>query len=449
METSMKWGIWLLVLISGQAALAESPVDVLRQAFKNEDAATHKRIELNYTIDTANFRHVLIRIRPDRVHLGVGSSGGVVQEAIVIGKTLYTRQGTNEWTESPAPAQIALPTHPAAGLEKAFTGLAEGPRRPVNGREQRVFAGNLRWQAGRDFNEGAVEILVDAGLTLPTRIAFTGQCASRPCTLTQTLDFSTSLMVTAPVVPGADAVQLYATTGPGELTWRQHRNPMTGAGPLGSTITFRSDFATRYRTVIAAIGQAVFYAMTPDGDLYWLRHLGYRDGSDRWLGPTKVGNGWTTFDKLIAGENGVIYGRMPDGQLRWYRHLGYLDGSMSWANPQTVGSGWQGFIDIFAGSAGTLYGILPNGDLMWHRHLGHETGAATWIDPSRKVGNGWQGSKVHSAGDGILYVINRDGELHWYRHHGYENGDYNWAVDLTLDRGWDDFKYVFAVRSEQ
>ena len=197
----MKWGIWLLVLMLGQAALAESPSDALRQAFDNEEAATHKRADLTYTIDATSFHHVLIRVRPDRIYVGVGSSSGQSEEAFVIGRTLYMRHGTDAWTESAAPAQIGQLPQPIVGLAKALASLAEGPRRTIDGREQRVFAGNLRWQAGRNFNEGMAEILVDAERMLPTRISFTGQCANRPCTLTQTLDFSNTLVIAAPVVP--------------------------------------------------------------------------------------------------------------------------------------------------------------------------------------------------------------------------------------------------------
>jgi hypothetical protein len=444
----MRWWACFIIVLSCEGAFAETPGEALQHAFKNADAATHKRSDLTYKIDTASIRHVLTIVRPDRTHLLVTPASGPGQEAIVIGRALYTKQ-KNTWVESRTPPQVTSLPDPTAGLQEIFASLTERPLQMFNGREQRVFGGKVRWQAGRNVNAGTVEILVDRRRMLPTRTSFMGQCATRACSFIQTMEFNTSLTISAPIVASMDAIQLYATTSRDRLAWREHANAMVGAGPLGRAITFRNDFATRYRTVIAAIGQPVFYAVTPSGDLFWLRHLGYRDGSDRWLGPIKIGNGWNSFDKIIAGENGVIYGRLPDGRLRWQQHRGHLDGAISWTAAHIVGTGWHGFIDIFAGSAGTIYGIKPNGDLVWHRHLGHETGAASWIEPSRKVGNGWQDIRVLSAGRGVIYGVRPNGELTWFRHHGYLTGE-DWSADsIRVDTGWRDFKHVVAVRSEE
>ena len=141
------------------------------------------------------------------------------------------------------------------------------------------------------------------------------------------------------------------------------------------------DFS-RFSTVTAAIGSPVVYAMVPNGDLWWFRHDGFRDGSPRWSkSAERIGNGWTIFDKIIAGEDGVIYGRFPDGRLRWHRHLAHADGSKVWAQDRDVrqaSDGWGRFTDIFAGSGGVLYGIEPNGDLRWHKHEGYLTGENSW-----------------------------------------------------------------------
>src|SRR5262245_14990136 len=197
----MRWWTLLIVLLPG-GALAETPAQTLLQAFQNADVATHKRGDLTYKVDAASVRHVLTKVRPDRTHLVVTPASGPGQEAIVIGETLYTRQN-NTWTDSPAPAQIGTPLDPTAGLKEIFASLTERPRQTLNGRQQRVFAGNARWQAGRNFNDGSVEILIDAARKLPTRTTFTGQCGSRACSFTQTMDFSTSLTVAAPTVARA------------------------------------------------------------------------------------------------------------------------------------------------------------------------------------------------------------------------------------------------------
>jgi hypothetical protein len=441
------WGVLLVPLLVSPAR-ADTPAEALGEAFRNAATATHQRSDLTTEVDGATSRQVVTRVRPDRTHLVTAPANGPAQEVILIGRTLYTRQN-QAWSESPAPAPPGPPLDPTAGLKAIFSQLTERPRQTLGGRPHRVFAGEASWQAGRNLNRGTVEILVDAGRRQPTRLSFTGRCGGRACRFTQTMDFSTSLTVTVPAVVRADAVQLYATTSSDTLAWRQHQNAMSGGGPLGGATTFRKDFATRYQTVIAGVGEAVFYGMTPNGDLFWQRHLGVRDGSDRWLGPIKVGIGWNSFDRIVGGENGVIYGRLADGRLRWHRHLGYLNGDVSWASAQIVGTGWNGFTDIFAGSAGTLYGIRPDGDLIWHRHLGHETGAVTWVEPSRKVGKGWQGIRAFPAGQGVIYGIRPDGELSWFRHHGYLTGEDRSAASVRVDRGWGNFTHVLAVRVDE
>jgi hypothetical protein len=250
--------------------------------------------------------------------------------------------------------------------------------------------------------------------------------------------------------PAGGRTQLYRVATDGQVTWHKHwraLGPQAAELPVQGPKNVAKDW-DEYVFVTAAIGAPVIYAMDAVGDLFWFRHEGTRDGSDRWRGPIKVGNGWTMFDKIIAGENGVIYGRLPDGRLRWHRHLGHADGSVAWTNAQVVGTGWHGYTDILAGSAGVLYGIRPNGDLIWHRHVGHQTGAVQWIDPARQVGNGWHTLTVRSVGRGVIYVITPGGELRWYRHRGHGDGKFDWAPDLTLDQGWRDFKHIFALNPD-
>ena len=253
--------------------------------------------------------------------------------------------------------------------------------------------------------------------------------------------------VTDVPAPRGGRSQLYRVSAEGDVTWYTHwraLGPQAAELPLQGPKKVNQDW-DEYVFVTAAIDAPVVYAMDAAGDLFWFRHEGIREGSDRWRGPIKVGVGWTMFDKIIAGENGVIYGRLPDGQLRWQRHLGHGDGSVVWTDPQMVDTGWNRYIDIFAGSGGVLYGIKPNGDLMWHRHLGHQTGAVQWIAPARLVGTSWHTLTVRSVGRGVIYAITQSGELLWYRHHGYENGEPDWALNLTIDRGWRDLKHVFVL----
>ena len=293
----MKWWIWPLVLLSGESALAETPTEALLQAFKNAEAATHQRSDLTYTIDTASFRHVLTKVGPDRTHLVVTSASGQDQEAIVIGKTLYTRQN-NTWTESPAPAQVGAPPNPAAGLQDIFASLTERPRRTLNGRAQRVFAGKVRWQAGRNFNEGAAEILIDALRTLPTRTVFKGQCGSRACTFTQTMNFSTSLTVTAPTVSVSSSAVVFfysAASGEGATARVDGLGNYTFVGGI-------SGLARGWTHVVGASnGAMLFYnASTGDGATARIDSA----GSYQYVGSVAgLAKGWT---HIVSASKGIL-----------------------------------------------------------------------------------------------------------------------------------------------
>jgi hypothetical protein len=262
-------------------------------------------------------------------------------------------------------------------------------------------------------------------------------------------DWSNPHITDVPALPGGRA-EIYRVprTGGGVLAWYKHwraLGPQPGEHRFQGPKTVAKEGWGNFAAVTAAIGSPVIYAMQPNGDLFWYRHDGFRTGSDSGLMPSRIGNGWDEFDKIIAGEDGVIYGRLPDGTLRWFRHLGHADGSVSWTEPKDVGTGWDGFIEIFAGSSGVLYGIRPNGDLMWYQHVGHLDGSPSWIGP-RKVGNGWQNMKaVLSVGHGVIYGIDSNGNLIWYQHLGYETGEDRFADNVTIDTGWSDFKLVFAL----
>jgi hypothetical protein len=126
------------------------------------------------------------------------------------------------------------------------------------------------------------------------------------------------------------------------------------------------------------------------GDLMWYRHVGREDGSFRWEGPKKVGNGWGSLKTVFSGGDGIIYGIQDNGDLMWYRHVGREDGSFRWEGPKKVGAGWGAFRKVFSGGDGIIYGIQDNGDLMWYRHLGREDGSFRWAsNQGKKVGAGW------------------------------------------------------------
>jgi hypothetical protein len=255
-----------------------------------------------------------------------------------------------------------------------------------------------------------------------------------------------------PAPPG-NASELYKVRQDtaGTVDWFKHGQALA---PTPGTTRLRGPLATavdwsKYSIVTAAVGSPVVYAMEPNGDLYWFRHDGYRAGAADWRrSPDKIGNGWNSFNTIVAGENGVIYGRLPDGRLRWHRHLGHDDGSIRWAEAKIVreaGEGWGNFIRIFAGSNGVLYGILGNGDLMWHQHRDHQSGGPAFTAPKPRVGNGWQEMKaVFSVGQGIIYGVKPGGELTWFRHNGHTDGEFVWAPNQDIAVGWGNFRHVFA-----
>jgi hypothetical protein len=204
---------------------------------------------------------------------------------------------------------------------------------------------------------------------------------------------------------------------------------------------------------IPSVGAPVFYTVDPNGDLFWQRSDGAVDGTDLWKKTdTRIGNGWTIFDRLIAGEQGTLYGRFAPGQeqpgvLRWYRHLGYKDGSVNWIDGINVGDAaeWSRFDRLIASTDGVIYGILPNGDLIWHRHLGFMDGSIDWAE-AQKVGNGWLGFKaLMSPGCGLIFALNDKGELLRYHHKGYLTGAVDWDGPAVIATGLKSIKSMYAV----
>lgn len=184
---------------------------------------------------------------------------------------------------------------------------------------------------------------------------------------------------------------------------------------------------------------AVIYAVPSNNDLMWYRHDGKGDGSFKWSGPKKVGNGWS-FKQMFSGGGGVIYGISDAAELMWYRHDGHNDGSFRWTGPKQVGTGWS-FKQIFSGGGGVIYGIADSGDLTWYRHDGRGDGSFRWSGP-KQVGNGWNFRLVFSGGGGVIYAINDAGDLMWYRHDGLADGSMRWSGPKKVGSGWS-FKQVF------
>jgi hypothetical protein len=93
--------------------------------------------------------------------------------------------------------------------------------------------------------------------------------------------------------------------------------------------------------------------------------------------------------QVFAGGNGVVYAILDNGDLMWYRHDGRGDGTGRWTGPKKVGNGWD-VKQVFSGGDGVIYAVTHTGDLMWYRHDGRGDGTFRWAaDAGKKVGNGW------------------------------------------------------------
>jgi hypothetical protein len=255
-------------------------------------------------------------------------------------------------------------------------------------------------------------------------------------------------------------------------------------------------------TMPTGIGPGMGGHPASGGDLTWAHHIGREDGSFNWEGPKTVGTGWSGFEHVFSGGDGIVYGIDPilearvqlngettpasGGDLWWYRHVGAADGSFKWEGPKKVGTGWGGLEHVFSGGDGIIYlitrsvpasmatGIGPGmggqpasgGDLMWARHIGREDGSFRWQGPLKKVGTGWgQMQQVFSGGDGIIYAITpiveatlptgigpgmgghpaSGGDLMWGHHIGREDGSFNWTGPLKkVGTGWGRLSHVFS-----
>jgi hypothetical protein len=191
-------------------------------------------------------------------------------------------------------------------------------------------------------------------------------------------------------------------------------------------------------TLATGIGPGMGARPASGGDLMWGKHLGREDGTFRWEGLKKVGNGWGDLVHVFSGGDGIIYAitrpipatlatgigpgqeghEASGGDLMWARHTGREDGSFRWDGPmKRVGIGWGEMVHVFSGGDGIIYAITPRipatlatgigpgmeghpasgGDLMWARHVGREDGSFEWDEPLKKVGHGWDVYKAFSA----------------------------------------------------
>lgn len=201
----------------------------------------------------------------------------------------------------------------------------------------------------------------------------------------------------------------------------------------------------------------IIYAIRPDGALGWYRHLGYSDGTSRWVNNgqfKQVGEDWQLMHYAFRADSNYIYAIKPTGELGLYHHTGCTTGDRAgWAyNGQfrQVGEDWTQFTKVFSGGGNIIYAIKPNGDLGWYKHLGQGNGTASWANNGQftKVGENWDGfTEVFSAGNGIIYAIKPNGDLGWYKHLGYADGTNSWAGTgqfKKVGEDWNTISHAFS-----
>lgn len=173
-----------------------------------------------------------------------------------------------------------------------------------------------------------------------------------------------------------------------------------------------------------------FYAVTPDGRLWWYRDRS-ADGSGDVTGGRVVGEeGWNTFRSVFGGGDGVIYAVSLEGDLVWYRDH-HRDGTGDVTDGRVIGhGGWDGFKRVLGGSGGVIYTVSDNGDLGMASDEERD-GTGNVVVPRLLSSGPWASYSVVFAGDdGIVYAITPAGELVW--HH---NGDADRG--LVVGHGWD------------
>jgi hypothetical protein len=193
-----------------------------------------------------------------------------------------------------------------------------------------------------------------------------------------------------PAGGGAAGATFYGVTPTGDLQWFLHEGSQDGAPRWRGPVTVGIGGWNHFKRFVPA-GDGVIYAVGPDGVLNWYKHYDAVNAATppRWNGPKAVGTGWgNNIVHAFAMERGVLYFVTADGSLYWNQHMGYRDGSNQWRGPTLVGSKWAGLKRVFSPGTGVIYAQQTNGDLLWYRHEGWEDGSMKWLDPI-KVGDGY------------------------------------------------------------
>jgi len=147
---------------------------------------------------------------------------------------------------------------------------------------------------------------------------------------------------------------IYAIKPSGELGWYKHLGQEDGTPRWENNGQFKT-IATGWQdyTMAFSAGNGIIYAIKSNGELGWFKHLGYQNGSSTWENNgvfKRVGEDWNLLQHVFYGGNNIIYAIKPNGDLGWYKHLGQENGTINWANNgqfKKIASGWSGFKNAF------------------------------------------------------------------------------------------------------
>jgi hypothetical protein len=456
-----KWRLAIVLTIIGWenlfgvlgVPLAQTPSDVVSQAFKNRRQASAESAQYDISFSGNKRQLSYVRQGNDKLAIKVTTAKGGTSEITIFGQSVFSRTDGGSWSRSQRPA--SLPVN-VAGPPPTLSNLAESEPVVIDGRKQRVFTGDGRWQFGATNGIGTWKITIDAAKVLPTQVEFSGQCSNQPCGFVQKSSFGPALSVDVPAIDADSVGYVIYRLGPnGSAGFFLHSAVPGHAGTLKSVGTGNTDLAGAAAST-ESLGEPVVYGKSAEGFLSWRSIKPGTDGKFAESPSVTVDDGWSPFREIAAGDNGAIYGRYPVDSdathaFRWRRHLGYRLGLDKWGSlTSDIGDKkeWGQYLKVFCGSKGVFYGILPNGDLMWHRHEGYLDGQDKWSAEIVRVGPGWNEMKaVAPAGDGVIYAVNKAGQLVWTRHRGYLTGEDLWDGPVVIANDWKDTVSLFAFKN--
>lgn len=185
----------------------------------------------------------------------------------------------------------------------------------------------------------------------------------------------------------AGGQSVYYIDREGNLFGQKHKGFVTGAVDWSDTV--RVGWGWNSFAHVFSGGENVIYAMEPNGTLRWYKHIGGPLGANPsdWVGhyrdvtppATLAGMPW---DRLVfSGGKGNIYSVTDTGELRWLEHRGYRDGTNEWAyggSPSFLNGGWGHYVHVVAAPEYVFYGLTAYGELHWRRYL---PDSRTWEGP--------------------------------------------------------------------